>query len=134
MAYRYKTEGQLTLLDRAGYRYAAVLTNDEAAPLSCVEFYNRRGCEGEHHFKELDYDFGWNHLPFNGFEMNTIYFYLTAVAYLLFRIFKHRYAAKLTFVNASMRLKNFLLHFVTLPAKWIKSGRRYILKIFTPKE
>ena len=66
--------------------------------------------------------------------MNTVYLYFTTVAYLLFNIFKYRYAAKTTFVNSSMRLKNFILHFVTLPAKWIKTARRYLLKIFTPKD
>lgn len=134
VAYRYKPQGQLSLLDKDGYRYAAVLTNDEADALGCIEFYNQRGCEGEHHFKELDYDFGWNRLPFDSFEMNTIYLYFTTVAYLLFNIFKHRYATKTTLVKAAMRLKNFILHFVTLPAKWIKTGRRYLLKIFTPKD
>lgn len=134
VAYRYKAEGQLSLADRDGYRYYAVLTNDGADALSCIEFYNQRGCAGEHHFKELDYDFGWNHLPFDSFEMNTIYLYLTAVAYLLFNIFKHRYAQKIPFVKPSMRLKNFILHFVTLTAKWIRTGRRYILKIFTTKD
>ena len=29
-------------------------------------------------------------------------------------------------VQSQMRLKNFILHFVTLTAKWIKTGRRYI--------
>ena len=134
VAYRYKAEGQLTLTDRDGYRYCAVLTNDSANPLSGIEFYNQRGCEGEHHFKELDYDFGWNHLPFDNFEMNTIYLYLTATCYLLFNIFKQRYAVKTTFVKSAMRLKKFILHFVTLTAKWIKTGGRYVLNIFTTKD
>jgi hypothetical protein len=101
---------------------------------TCIEFSNQRGCAGEHHFKELDYDFGWRHLPFDCFEMNTVYLYLTATCYVLFHIIKQRYAAKLSFVEASMRLKNFVLHFVTLSAKWIKTGRRFVLKIFTPKD
>jgi hypothetical protein len=134
VAYREKVKGQLSIEHSNGYRYHAVVTNDQAEPLSCIEFYNQRGCDGEHHFKELDYDFGWNKLPFDTFEMNTIYMYATLIAYLLFNIFKYRYAAKTTLVKPSMRLKNFILHFVTLTAKWIKTGRRYILKIFTPKD
>lgn len=134
VAYRYKAKGQLSLTDINGYRYYAVVTSDNADALSCIEFYNQRGCEGEHHFKELDHDFGWNKLPFDNFEMNTIYLFATAIAYLLFNIFKLRYAAKTTMVKTSMRLKNFILHFVTLTAKWIKTGRRYILKIFTQKD
>lgn len=134
VAYRYKAEGQLSLSDINGYRYYAIVTNDSADALSCIEYYNQRGCDGEHHFKELDYDFGWNKLPFDNFEMNTIYLYATAVAYLLFNIFKHLYAMKTQLVQTSMRLKKFILHFVTLTAKWIKTGRRYILKIFTAKD
>lgn len=137
VAYRYKAEGQLNLADINGYRYYAVVTNDPAAgtdALSCIEYYNQRGCDGEHHFKELDYDFGWNKLPFDNFEMNTIYLYATAIAYLLFNIFKYRYAQKTTLVKTSMRIKNFVLHFVTLTARWIKTGRQYILKIFTTKD
>lgn len=134
VAYRCKAEGQLSLTDINGYRYYAIVTGDSADALSCIEYYNQRGCDGEHHFKELDYDFGWNKLPFDNFEMNTIYLYATATAYLLFNIFKHCYAAKTQLVQTSMRLKNFILHFVTLTARWIKTGRRYILKIFTVKD
>ncbi len=134
VAYREKVKGQLSLEHTNGYRYYAVVTSDTADALSCIEFYNQRGCDGEHHFKELDWDFGWNKLPFDNLEMNTVYLYLTVVAYLLFHIFKQPYAQKTTLVDTSMRLKNFILHFVTLTAKWIKTGRRYILKIFTTKE
>jgi hypothetical protein len=135
VAYRYKVKGQLSLEDgRDGYRYYAIVTNDSAAALSCIEFYNQRGCEGEHHFKELDHDFGWNKLPFDNMAMNTIYMYATAIAYLLFNVFKGRYAKKISFVKVEMRLKNFILHFVTLTAKWIKTGRRHVLKIFTVKD
>ena len=53
VAIGYKAEGQLTLLDKAGYRYWAVVTKDTEDPLSCIGFYNHRGYEGKHHFKEL---------------------------------------------------------------------------------
>jgi len=134
VAYREKVKGQLSLQDMNGYCYHGVITNDTADPLTCIEFYNQRGCEGEHHFKELDYDFGWNKLPFDSLAMNTIYLYSTAVAYILFNIFKHRFANKTTLVRPSMRIKSFILHFITLPAKWIKTGRQYILKLFTQKD
>ncbi|MEO7309120.1 MAG: IS1380 family transposase [Chitinophagaceae bacterium] len=133
VAYRYKTKGQLTIDQTDGYYYSAVLTNDTAEALDCIKFYNQRGCEGEHHFKELDEDFGWNKLPFNNMEMNTIYMYLTTIAYLLFNIFKKQYAEKLNFITPQMRIKKFTLHFVTLTAKWIRTARRDVLKIFTHK-
>lgn len=136
LAYRRKLGNeQATIFDNNGYRYSAIVTSDtQAAALDVIEFYNHRDCEGEHHFKELDYDFSWNKLPFNNFQLNTIYLYATAIAYILFGYIKQKYTAVLDFVNNSMRLKNFVLHFVTLIAKWIKSGRQWIFKIFTSKD
>lgn len=135
VAYRYKPYGQLSINDINGYRYYAVVTSDtEHTALECIEIYNQRGCYGEHHFKELDYDFGWNKLPFDTMEMNTIFMYAMSVAYLLFNAVKAAFCRKLQFIKPEMRLKNFILHFVTLPAKWIKSGRRWILKIFTTQK
>lgn len=58
--------------------------------------------------------------------MNTIYMYAMIVAYLLFNAVKRAYARKLSFVKSMMRTKNFILHFITLPAKWIKTGRRWV--------
>jgi hypothetical protein len=134
VAYRKKVKGQLQLHQTDGYDYHAILTSDKIAQAgSLIDFYHQRGCYGEHHFKELDYDFGWNKLPFDNIEMNTVYLYATAVSYLLFNAAKKNYAGKLDFVNETMRLKNFILHFVTLAARWIKTGRRWILKLFTPK-
>lgn len=135
VAYRYKQKGQLDIFNNNGYRYYAIVTSDtKHTPLDCIETYNKRGCDGEHHFKEFDYDFNWNKLPFDNMEMNTVYMYAMLVAYLLFNAVKMAYAQKLSFVNPQMRLKSFILHFVTLPAKWIKTGRQWILKIFTTKD
>ncbi len=134
VAYRKKVKGQLSIDQRDGYSYHAIVTSDTADPMEIIEFYNQRGCEGEHHFKELDYDFGWSKLPFDNIEMNTIYMYATIIGYLLFNIFKYRYSSKLDFVKPQMRLKNFILHFVTLTAKWIKKSRQHILQIFTTKD
>jgi hypothetical protein len=135
VAYRYKQNGQLDIFGNNGYRYYAIVTSDnQNSPLECIEIYNQRGRDGEHHFKEFDYDFNWNKLPFDNMEINTVYMYAMLVAYLLFNTLKIAYAQKLSFVNPEMRLKNFILHFVTLPAKWIKTGRQWILKIFTTKD
>lgn len=136
VAYRRKLRNeQATIFDNNGYRYSAIVTSDnEATAFDVIEFYNQRGCEGEHHFKELDYDFSWNKLPFNNFQLNTIYLYATAIAYILFQYVKQKYAGVLSFVNKSMRVKNFILHFVTLTAKWIRTGRQWVLKIFTSKD
>lgn len=135
VAYRYKQKGQLTFSDINGYRYYALVTSDiKSTALDCIKTYNGRGCEGEHHFAELDYDFNWNKLPFDNMEMNTIYLYAMAVGYLLFNTVKNSYARKLSFVNSAMRMKAFILHFVTTPARWIKTGRRWILNLYTTRD
>lgn len=134
VAYRKKVTGQLQIHQTDAYHYHAVLTNDHtSAELDLIDFYNQRGCEGEHHFKELDYDFNWNKLPFDNMEMNTTFMYAALVAYILFNACKKAFAEKVDFVWAAMRLKNFILHFITLPAKWISTGRRWVLKLFTHK-
>jgi hypothetical protein len=135
VAYRYKQSGQLDVFNQGVYRYYAIVTAEKkASAKQCIETYNQRGCDGEHHFKEFDYDFNWTRLPFDNMAMNTIYMYAMLVAYLLFNAVKMAYASKLHFVKPEMRLKSFILHFVTLPAKWIKTGRQWILKIFTTKD
>ena len=135
VAYRKRATGQLRIDEQDGYSYHAIATNDtQMSEDEVLKFYNQRGCQGEHHFKELDHDFNWNKLPFDTIEMNTIYMYATLVAYQLFNASKQFLSRRLSFVNVEMRLKNFILHFVTLPARWIKSGRRQILKIFTTRD
>lgn len=135
VAYRKKVQGQLSIEHVNGYAYYAIITNHtNNDALGIIECYNQRGCAGEHHFKELDYDFNWNKLPFDNMEMNTVFLYATMVGYLLFCACKQEYGKKISFVNSSMRMKNFILHFVTLPAKWIKTGRQWVLKIFTQKD
>jgi len=134
VAYRKKATGQLQIHHTDGYHYHAILTSDHTStPLDVINFYNQRGCEGEHHFKELDYDFNWNKLPFDNMEMNTIFMYAALTGYVLFNACKKAFAEKIDFVSPAMRLKNFILHFVTLPAKWISTGRRWVLKLFTHK-
>lgn len=135
VAYRYKQKGQLTIDDTDGYRYYAIVTSDkDTSPLECINIYNQRGCDGEHHFEELDHDFNWNKLPFDNIELNTIYMYAMLVAYLLFNAVKIAFAKGISYINKTMRIKNFILHFVTLPAKWIRTGRRWVLNIYTTKD
>lgn len=134
IVYREKVKGQLEISDINGYRYSAVITSDRASsPAKVLQIYNRRGCQGEHHFKELDEDFNWNKLPFDNMEMNTVYMYVMALTYLLFNAVKKSYSRKVSFVEKGMRIKKFILHFVTLPAKWIKTGRSWVLNIYTRK-
>ena len=71
------------------YRYYAIVTSEKnCSPKECIETYNQRGCDGERHFKEFDYDFNWTKLPFDNMEMNTVYMYAMLIPYILFNAVK----------------------------------------------
>lgn len=60
--------------------------------------------------------------------------YAATIAYMLFNVFKHHYAAKADFIKPQMRMKNFTLHFVMPVAKWIKKSRQWVLEIYPRKD
>ena len=125
-----KNQGDV-LFDQCRYSYQGIVTNDvDASPVEIIEFYNKRGKEGEHHFKDLNQDFGWNKLTYDNIEMNTIYMQINMIAYILFLFFRDKCAKQFEFVKSNMRLKNFTLHFVCLVGKWIKNGGRFVFKNF----
>lgn len=41
--------------------------------------------------------------------------------------------SRLPWLKATYRLKKFIFRFISVPAKWIRSGRRHILKLYTHK-
>ena len=53
---------------------------------------------------------GWVHLPFSFLEQNTV------------------------FMLVIVMLKKFILHFINVPAKWIKTRRRYVLNLYKNKK
>lgn len=36
-------------------------------------------------------------------------------------------------LRKTSRLKAFILHFISVPAKWIRTGRRHVLNLYTHK-
>lgn len=128
-----KHEQQGDLITGKGYVYRAIITNDYETPASeIVTFYNQRGST-EQRFSEQN-EFGWANLPFSRLSENTVFLILTSMCYNLFCFLKSHLARRLKFVDYRCRLKRFIFEFVTVPAKWIKRGRRWILKLFTDKD
>lgn len=128
-----KHEKQGDLITGKGYVYRSIITNDYETPASeIVTFYNQRGST-EQRFSEQN-EFGWANLPFSSLNENTVFLILTSLCYNLFCFLKGHLARKLKFVDYRCRLKRFIFEFVTVPAKWIKRGRRWILKLFTDKD
>ena len=88
------------------YTYRCILTNDyESSAREIVEFYNLRGG------KERIFD-----------DMNNGKFYKAII---------HRLDVKRFGLNATSRIKAFVFRFVSVPAKWIRTSRRYVLNIYT---
>ena len=88
------------------YTYRCILTNDyESSAREIVEFYNLRGG------KERIFD-----------DMNNGKFYKAII---------HRLDVKRFGLNATSRIKAFVFRFVSVPAKWIRTSRRYVLNTYT---
>jgi len=52
---------------------------------------------------------------------------------ILFEWIKKVFAQRGVIKDCAMRVKKFLFDFILLPAKWIKTARQWVLKIFTTR-
>ena len=77
---------------------------------------------------------GWVHLPFSFLEQNTVFMLVTAMLKNFYLFLIDKLSQQIEPLMKSCRLKKFILHFINVPAKWIKTGRRYVLNLYTPKK
>ncbi len=132
---RRKKKGcnQLDLFTKDNMEYRSILTNDdESSEKSIIEFYNGRGGE-EKVIDVMNNDFGWNHLPFSFINENTVFMQLMIICKNIYTWLITKISAKFPGLEKQYRLKKFIFRFITVPAKWIKSGRQMILKVFSDK-
>jgi len=116
------------------YVYRAIITNDwNMSEKDVVLFYNKRG-ESEKNFDIQNNDFGWAHLPFSFMNENTVFMLITAMLKNFFLYLTLKLSKSIKTIKKTSRLKKVLLHFICVPAKWIKSGRRHILKLYTERQ
>jgi DDE family transposase len=121
------------LFTRDAYDYYGIITNNEQEDnLSAINFYNDRGAS-EKNFDALNNDFNCNHLPFSFMNTNTVYMCIAAMSSILFEWIKQQFYKRGAIADTSMRVKRFLFSFMLLPCKWIKTGRQWVLKIFTTR-
>ena len=119
------------MLFRSTYR--AIITNDDQWDnKQIVSFYNQRG-SAERTFDAMNNDFGWSKLPCSFLNENTSFMILTALYANLYQFILSTFSKKLNWVKENFRLKKFVFRFITVAAKWIKTGRQYVLKLYTPK-
>ena len=113
------------------YTYRCILTNDyESSTREIVEFYNLRGGK-ERIFDDMNNGFGWDRLPKSFMAENTVFLLLTALIRNFYKAIIHRLDVKRFGLNATSRIKAFVFRFVSVPAKWIRTSRRYVLNIYT---
>lgn len=113
------------------YTYRCILTNDwTSTEKDIVEFYNARG-ESEKNFDIQNNDFGWAHLPFSFLRENTVFMLVTAMLKNFYLYLIRGISEKVKPLRKTSRLKAFILHFISVPAKWIRTGRRNVLNLYT---
>ena len=110
------------------YTCRCIQTNDyESSAREIVEFYNLRGGK-ERIFDDMNNGFGWDRLPKSFMAENTEF---TALIRNFYKAIIQRPDAKRFGLNATSRIKAFVFKFISVPAKWIKTSRRYVLNIYT---
>ena len=119
--------------DTFSYVYRCILTNDwETSEKVIIEYYNQRGAH-ERDFDALNNDFGWSHLPCSFLNENTVFLLLmamcknfhTAILYEIGKVFYN--------IKPKHRLKKFIYRFISVPAKWVRTARTHVLRLFTDR-
>ena len=116
------------------YTYRCILTNDyESSTREIVEFYKLRGGK-ERIFDDMNNGFGWDRLPKSFMAENTVFLLLTALVRNFYKFIMERLEVKKFGLKATSRIKAFVFKFITVPAKWIRTSRQFILNIYTDNQ
>ena len=97
-----------------------------------ITFYNERGAS-EKNFDMQNNDFGWSHLPFSFMAENMVFMMVTAMLKNFYLYLVGHISAKVKPLKKTSRLKAFILYFVSVPAKWVRTGRQNVLNLYTNK-
>ena len=97
-----------------------------------ITFYNERGAS-EKNFDIQNNDFGWSHLPFSFMAENMVFMMVTAMLKNLYLYLVRHISDKVKPLKKTSRLKAFILHFVSVPAKYVRTGKQNVLNLYTNK-
>ncbi|MBF1733988.1 MAG: IS1380 family transposase [Veillonella dispar] len=115
------------------YTYRCILTNNwMATEKDIITFYNERGAS-EKNFDIQNNDFGWSHLSFSFMAENMVFMMVTAMLKNFYLYLIRHISEKVKPLKKTSRLKAFILHFVSVPAKWVRTGRQNVLNLYTNK-
>ena len=113
--------------------YRCILTNNRTSiEKGIITFYNERGAS-EKNFDIQNNDFGWSHLPFSFMAENMVFMMVTAMLKNFYLYLVRHISDKVKPLKKTSRLKAFILHFVSVPAKWVRTGRQNVLNLYTNK-
>ena len=113
------------------YVYRAIITNNwKKSERWIIKFYNRRGAS-ERNFDMQNNDFGWAHMPFSHLNENGVFLASTAFAKNFYVFFRRFVSEAFPEIDCACRVKRFVAEFVSVPAKWIFSGRRWTLNLYS---
>lgn len=106
-------------------RYWGLITNEfDKSNAEIINLYAQRG-DCENLFSALN-EFSWDVLPMRKFEHNTVYLYLTAFNYILYKFITNLFESKTPRVWQNMELKTFIDKFMAVPTMWIKNKLRFL--------
>ena len=71
--------------------------------------------------------FGWDRLPKSFMAESTVFLLLTALIRNFYKAIIHSLDVKRFGLKATSRIKAFVFRFISVPAKWIRTSRRYVL-------
>lgn len=125
-----RTDGEQDFWE-GGYVYRCILTNDhESSEEDIVEFYNLRGGK-ERIFDDMNNGFGWNRLPKSYMKENTVFLLLTALIRNFYKAIMLNIDTEKFGLKATSRIKAFVFRFISVPAKWIRMSRQFVLNMYT---
>ena len=91
----------------------------------------RKGARSERIFDDMNNGFGWNRLPKSFMGENTVFLLLTALIRNFCKFFMARPDVKRFGLKATSRIKAFVFKFISVPAKWVRTSRLYVLNIYS---
>jgi len=122
---------QLDLFTGDNFNYRCILTNDrDKTEKEVIEYYNQRG-SSEKTFDIQNNDFGWRHLPCSDMHHNTVYLILTAMLKNFYNYIVSKVSKVFTDILPTSRLKRFIFRFISVPGRWVHSGRKWTLNLYT---
>jgi len=81
----------------------------------------------------MNNDFGWKHLRCSFLHENTVYLIIMAMAKNFYNYFVEKVSMVFDDIEPTTRLKRFIFRFISVAGKWVRSGRQWMLKLFTEK-